>query len=122
MRFQAVCELAQAWCWWKVLESASTMNVGVAVVDSEAQVRTIEDPFPNVAKHPLGLEIHCRLAGRPERSFVCSRERDTENSISLFVRIGNRPDQDEFFDCLVKLARRKQFFRLVHDSVLAVRR
>jgi len=39
------------------------MNVGVAVVDSEAQVRTIEDPFPNVAKHPLGLEIHCRLAG-----------------------------------------------------------
>jgi hypothetical protein len=63
MRFQAVCELAQAWCWWKVLESASTMNVGVAVVDSEAQVRTIEDPFPNVAKHPLGLEIHCRLAG-----------------------------------------------------------
>jgi hypothetical protein len=41
------------------------MNVGmaVAVVDSEAPVRTIEDPFPSVAKHPLGLEIHCRLAG-----------------------------------------------------------
>src|SRR5947209_15951396 len=50
-----------------------------------------------------------------------ARQLKEKSAVGAIVRIGLN-FAHEFFDCLVKLARREQLFRLVHDSVLAVRR
>src|SRR6266480_696940 len=50
-----------------------------------------------------------------------ARQLKQKSAVGAIVRIGLNCAH-EFFDRLVKLACREQLFRLVHDSVLAVRR
>src|SRR5437660_3798562 len=86
-----------------------TLGIDVGAINHHTQAgfRTLMANYIKLSLRPLPVAREARQL----------KEKSAGGAI---VRIGLN-FADEFFDSLVKLARREQLFRLVHNSVLAVR-